>query len=259
MPDVFISYSRKDRDFVRQLHDALRAKGREIWIDWEDIEYAEDWWQKICAGIDGADIFVFVITPDSVRSKVCRDEIDYAATQNKRIVPVLRADVIDDGDKAQIHPSILRHNWLPFGDHDPFDKSFGDLIKTIEADPDYVRMHTRLLLRAREWSDANKRKSLLLRDADMKAAESWLTRGVGKEPGPTTLQAEYIAASRKAERGRWRIFVVSASMLIVLAGVLALLFYLLSVQSEERRELAANNAATAVHNEDVARSIALAA
>jgi hypothetical protein len=71
MTEVFISYSRDDKAFVRQLFDALEKRGHEAWVDWEDIEYAEDWWQKICAGIEAADNFVFVMTPTSIRSKVC--------------------------------------------------------------------------------------------------------------------------------------------------------------------------------------------
>jgi hypothetical protein len=34
MPDVFISYSRKDSVFVRKLYDALDRIGHEAWVDW---------------------------------------------------------------------------------------------------------------------------------------------------------------------------------------------------------------------------------
>ena len=37
MADVFISYSRRDQAFVRRLHDALVAAGRETWVDWERL------------------------------------------------------------------------------------------------------------------------------------------------------------------------------------------------------------------------------
>ena len=35
--EVFISYSRKDKDFVRRLDEALKSQGLEAWVDWEDI------------------------------------------------------------------------------------------------------------------------------------------------------------------------------------------------------------------------------
>jgi hypothetical protein len=37
MSDVFISYSLKDRDFVRQLQTALEKVDREPWVDWHSI------------------------------------------------------------------------------------------------------------------------------------------------------------------------------------------------------------------------------
>ena len=47
MSDVFISYSRRDIDFVRHLFDQLTARDREPWADWQDISpTAEMYGQK---------------------------------------------------------------------------------------------------------------------------------------------------------------------------------------------------------------------
>ena len=89
--NVFISYSRRNKEFVQKLHGALEATGREVWVDWENIPFAVDWWQEIQLGIELADTFVFVLSPDSVASKVCRQEIDEAVKHNKRLVPVYLA------------------------------------------------------------------------------------------------------------------------------------------------------------------------
>ena len=70
MPDLFISYSRKDKDFVRRLDESLKSRGREAWVDWEDIRPTEDFMQAIYGAIEGVDTFVFVLTPDSVASVV---------------------------------------------------------------------------------------------------------------------------------------------------------------------------------------------
>jgi len=43
MSDVFISYSRKDVDFVRKLFERLEKSERESWIDWEDMPVTADW------------------------------------------------------------------------------------------------------------------------------------------------------------------------------------------------------------------------
>jgi hypothetical protein len=89
MPDVFISYSRKDKTFVRQLHAGLAALNRDVWVDWEDIPPTADWWNEIREGIEGANTFTCIISPDFVRSDVCRREVECAVANNKRIVPVV--------------------------------------------------------------------------------------------------------------------------------------------------------------------------
>src|SRR4051812_19930412 len=87
--DVFISYSRKDKDFVHRLDEALRGRGRETWVDWDDLRPAEEFMQAIYAAIENADTFVFVLTPESIASKVCEREIAHAVAHNKRMIPVV--------------------------------------------------------------------------------------------------------------------------------------------------------------------------
>ena len=69
--EVFISYSRKDKDFARRLDQGLKSRRREAWVDWEDIRPTEEWMRSIYGAIECADTFVFVLTPDSVASVVC--------------------------------------------------------------------------------------------------------------------------------------------------------------------------------------------
>jgi len=58
MSDVFISYSRRDIDFVRHLFDQLTARDREPWADWQDIPPTADWLAEIYDGIEAADYLV---------------------------------------------------------------------------------------------------------------------------------------------------------------------------------------------------------
>src|SRR5215475_8119805 len=91
--DVFISYSRKDKDFVHRLDEALKSRGREAWVDWEGIRALENWEETIYSAIEGADTFMFVLTPDSVASEICGREIKHAAAHNKRMVPIVARPV----------------------------------------------------------------------------------------------------------------------------------------------------------------------
>ena len=92
--DAFLSYSRRDRAFAKRLHDALARDGKSVYVDWDDIpDWSPDYESDLFEGIDRADAFLFVLSPDSLESRNCRLELDRAAKQGKRIQPLLRRDV----------------------------------------------------------------------------------------------------------------------------------------------------------------------
>ena len=93
MASLFISYSRKDIEVARSLTEAFNGQGLDFWIDWEGIPPTVDWWKEIEKGIEEADIFLFLISPDSAKSQVCKQEIEYAAKNGKRLIPVVVRDV----------------------------------------------------------------------------------------------------------------------------------------------------------------------
>lgn len=243
MSDVFISYSRKNSDFVHKLYDAFKAIDKEVWVDFEDIPLTADWWKEIEAGIDAAETFIFVVTPDSVRSEICRDEVDHAVKANKRIVPILHKEIVEDDDKAKIHEKISAHNWIFVRDEDDFDAAFQMLMQSVETDLDHNRTHTRLLVRAKEWMDNNKGRSYLLRDEDLRQAEAWFAQGVNKSPSPTTLHAQYISASRMAQSQRQRValFGVTIALGIAIALTIFSIFQWRDAQLERQRADAARD------------------
>ncbi|MBD2328466.1 TIR domain-containing protein [Alkalinema sp. FACHB-956] len=201
MSDVFISYSRKDKPFVQQLHGALSQQQRDIWIDWEDIPIAADWWQAIERGIESANIFLFILTPHSVLSTVCKQEIDHAVKCNKRLIPVVRDDQFDAN---LVHPALSRHNWLFFRESDDFQQMFKTLTLTIETDWEHVQQHTRLLVKAIEW-ERDRDDSFLLRGKDLETSEQWYIEAENKNPKPTELQHQYITKSRIVESANQRL------------------------------------------------------
>lgn len=195
MADAFISYARKDStDFVRKLHAALCNINRDIWVDWEDIPHAAPWRQEIFDNIEGAEAFVFVISPGSVCSPYCAEEIAHALKHNKRLIPIVHLKV---ASKDVVEPLRVL-NWIYFQD-DNFDSVVQNLIEAIDTDPDHVRTHTSLLKRAIEWDKKDRDGSFLLRGMALEEAEDWLTRCAQKEPKPTELHREYISAGLTAE------------------------------------------------------------
>jgi len=149
MADVFISYSRREQDFVRTLHQGLRNHGRETWVDWEGIPPTAEWLAEVYAAIDAADTFAFVISPDSIASEIAQLELAHAVQHHKRLVPIVRVDV----ETQEIPQALAALNWIFFREHDEFDQAILSLITAIDTDLDWVRAHTRLLLRAKEWDN----------------------------------------------------------------------------------------------------------
>ena len=221
---VFVSYSRKDREFVRRLHDALKRSGREVWVDWEDIPPSAEWLAEIERGIEAADTFVFVLTPDSVSSETCGIECAHAAKLGKRIVPVVARDV-RAGDVAE---ALRKLNWLFFRAGDDFDAAFGALVRTIDTDLASVRVHSRLLVRAREWETHGNDASYLIGGTDLDDAEKWLAKSQGREPAPTQLQVAYVAESRQAairlQKNQLRGFYIVALVYAALQVIVSYLF-----------------------------------
>jgi len=241
--DLFISYSRKDRDFVRQLHRALSQQNLNVWVDWEDIPPTADWLNEIYRAIEAADTFLFVLSPDSVTSDVCGKEVEYAVSHQKRLVPVVRRDV----EPKSAHPALASHNWLFMRETDDFNNTFRMLIEAISTDLDYVRAHTRLLVRAREWESKGRNASFLLHGIDLREAENWQAAGASRKPQPTPLQAEYILASRKAASARQRLLLGALTVGLVIAIVLAVIAFTQAQIAEQRRQVVRSSLSVALN------------
>jgi TIR domain len=150
MSDVFISYSRRDSGFVRRLARELEARGKQAWIDTEGIRDAEVFPAALRRAIESSDAFVFVISPDSVRSPFCQQEVERAVELNKRVVPLALREVSDE----EIPEEIRVRNWIPATDDGDLDTSVERLVNALETDLEWEREHTRLTVKALEWEQA---------------------------------------------------------------------------------------------------------
>lgn len=102
MAKIFISYSRKDTDFAKRLASELEKNDLDFWVDWEGIPPTVDWWKQIEKGIEEADAFLYLISPDSSASKICGQEIDCAVTPPKRIIPLMVKNLKDDKIRSHL-------------------------------------------------------------------------------------------------------------------------------------------------------------
>ena len=196
---VFVSYSRKDKSFVLWLSDALQARGIRVFRDLDDILPTEEWWPRIETLIAAADTVIFVISPDSVSSKLCARELALCESLNKRVAPIVASDVAGHA----LPEGLAKLNYVFFTARQEFDRALSQLVSALQLDIGWVREHTRLGELAMRW-ESRGRTGALLQGEDLVEAEAWRGRRPASAPHLTAFQRDYIERSRQAVSDRAR-------------------------------------------------------
>lgn len=248
---VFISYSRKNKTFVRKLNAAIDKADIYAWVDWDEIPLTVDWMKEIADNIVSSDALLFVISPDSLKSEYCLRELELAIEGNKKIIPL----VYQEPEKRQkIHPRLASANWVFMRPKkEKFKEVMPKLIESILTDFDWIRYHTRLSQRAAEWNAHKRNVSYLLHGTDLENAEKWMAESTKQvERQVTSLQAEYIRASREYAIRRQKNFMRTVG----LAMAATILLFIASLIQWQRAianaKLAQENALIAAANERIA-------
>lgn len=254
--DVFVSYRRKNVEFAKQIVQSLNADGREVWIDWEDIppgstSFSDD----IKRGLEGADAFICILSPDYMQSTYCVDlEMGYAIQLKKKIIPIVLEKFDDYIDK--LPDTVKGINWIYFTPHaghaNNYDEAFPKIIQVLDQDLEHAREHKRIALRALEWDSSQRNPSYLLKGKEIREAEIWVENSVDKIPQVTETHLQYITASRRAAIRQQRFLLTSSLVALgvtVILTILALVFFGLA-RTNEQRALQAED--TAIANEEIA-------
>ena len=91
-PYVFICYAHDERETVVAQIDWLRAQGFTVWFD-EAIEAGSRWSDDLARAVEGCSAFLYFLSPRSVSSRYCLDEVHFALECSRPIVPVEIAQV----------------------------------------------------------------------------------------------------------------------------------------------------------------------
>ena len=123
--EIFISYSRKDFEKVRVIKNELDTTlGIDCWFDLDGIESGDQFESKIITAINSHQVFLFMLSPNSMQSEWALDELDFAKRKNKRIVLIyIESCAMTDQFYFRYHKydSIEWHNSLQH------DKLIGNL------------------------------------------------------------------------------------------------------------------------------------
>jgi len=86
-PFVFISYSHANTDAVYPIIQKMDSHSILLWYD-EGIEPGADWSHTIAERIKHCEKFILFVSPEAVVSKHVWQELSYANSKNKTIIPI---------------------------------------------------------------------------------------------------------------------------------------------------------------------------
>jgi WD40 repeat protein len=232
-PQVLICHARADAGAVAALRTALEERGHATALH----EVAPDGQAPSFDAVERAAAMVFAISPDSVGSKRCLQILERADELEQLIVPVVLREVA-----REVMPAALAaRSWVFMRDADELAAELPGLVEALSTDLASRDRHTRVEDRAREWLEAGRDRSLLLRGSDLRVTERSLARQDGERP--TAEVAEYLSASRRAASAHRRRVVTTA---MVTLGVAAALATFALVQRGERSVAVSRSAASRV-------------
>gem|GEM_PF-1268354 len=114
MARIFISYSRADALFIEQLVPLLEQvfPDYEIWYD-KHLTGGDDWWKRILDEISACDLFIYLLSNESLASDYCQAEFREGLRLQKLVLPVIvrpktNVELAPDDLKAE----IKRRNWI---------------------------------------------------------------------------------------------------------------------------------------------------
>jgi hypothetical protein len=100
---LFFSYSRAQEAELANIVHASKVY-HECWYD-QNIGAGDEWWTEILSQIRNCEIFVFLLSKESTKSKACQAELTYANKLGRHIIALQ----IDDLD-VTFMPHLLKNN-----------------------------------------------------------------------------------------------------------------------------------------------------
>ncbi|WP_291728139.1 toll/interleukin-1 receptor domain-containing protein [Bernardetia sp.] len=242
--DVFISYSRTDGDIARKINENLQIAGKTTWFDQESIASGADFQKEIYQGIENADNIVFILSPESILSPYCADEVEYAQKLGKRFITLLYREI----NPTDQPTALAAVQWIDFrANHTKFEKQFAEMLRTLDTDREHVQAHTKWQKEAMEWEEFEKNEDFLLRGNELTLANKWLEQAKENKKIPlvTELQEEFLKASLKKqnkvnlaiERNK-QIFIAAIAIILAVAVLAGSQWY---KSYQHQKELAVKN------------------
>ena len=90
---IFISYSHQDAAEVRKIAESIQSAGiAEVWYDTK-LRGGENYFSVIANQIIACEYLIFIVSDHSIQSDWCLRELEFAASEQKKILAVWLKDV----------------------------------------------------------------------------------------------------------------------------------------------------------------------
>src|SRR4029453_19401647 len=91
--DVFLSYSKKDRDWASKFAESLSAEGVKVWFDVSSLAPGERWGDRIQDALRDSRVLVVILSSHYLDTPSTFFELGAAVADKKKIIPVATEDV----------------------------------------------------------------------------------------------------------------------------------------------------------------------
>ncbi|MBC7870716.1 MAG: toll/interleukin-1 receptor domain-containing protein, partial [Chitinophagaceae bacterium] len=129
MRRVFVSYSRRNKNFAERLARDLSDAGLDVWVDWRQIQAGELWQKEIYRGIERSEMLIFCLSPDAVISEWCQREINTARQQGKIIIPVMAVSAMAQLQQTEAMRWLLDVHFINFENR--YEEAFPELLNAL--------------------------------------------------------------------------------------------------------------------------------
>ncbi len=127
--EVFVSYSRSDKERVLELTGKLRSAGVSVWVDQSGIDAATMWGEQIVNALEGAKVLLLMVTESSVRSDNVAKEVVLVSERKGHILPVhLEPTHIPPSLKYQL--AGIQH--IEYFDRERSEENFKAILRSLE-------------------------------------------------------------------------------------------------------------------------------
>lgn len=90
-PFIFVSYAHKNTEIVEPIIRKLQKEGYHVWYD-TNIELGSSWDEDIASHVEDCHLFIAMISKEYLESDNCKDELNFARDENKKMLLIYLDD-----------------------------------------------------------------------------------------------------------------------------------------------------------------------